>query len=54
MIISKSKGEKLADKELKDVYGGGNCGGDCGICDCTASGGDKFYPAFDAKAHGDR
>lgn len=47
MIISKSKGERLTDKDLKTVYAGFNCGGDCGNCDCTSSGGAKFYPAFD-------
>lgn len=38
MLISKSKGEKLSNTELKNVYGGDNCGGDCGDCDCRASG----------------
>jgi len=44
MIISKSQGEKLTDKDLSAIYGG-----DCssyGGCDCRASGGDKFYNAF--------
>jgi hypothetical protein len=47
MLISKSQGEKLAEKEISAIYGGLGCGGKCGNCDCTSSGGDNFYPAFD-------
>ena len=46
MIISKSQGEKLSDKDLQSIYGGWGCGGVCGNCDCSSSGGDKFVAIY--------
>ena len=36
MLISKQQGEKLCVKELKQVYGGCDCAGNCASCDCTS------------------
>jgi bacteriocin-like protein len=43
MLISKSQGEKLSDKDLQSIYGGCHCGN----CDCSSSGGDKFMGIYD-------
>lgn len=45
MLISKKKGEKLANKEMKVIYGGScNC---LPGCDCRKSNGENFFSPFD-------
>ena len=45
MLKSKVIGEKLANKEMKAIYGGGcNC---LPGCDCTSTVGRLFYIPFD-------